>query len=339
MPFDGRPGLTMENRMTCFTRTALFVGASVAAFGHLSGAAAGQPAAGIITRAPAVTSKGGNSGQIGIRCTSKYRDSGGLSWSAFYRAPDDFALRIDGSNDHEPLIFFRDDQLLVYNAAEGTALCAAGLKFDFVLRYAEGFLKHRFAVEPAERRGGAQSTLVLDLPSLFPSGSDRTTRTPSERGEFRLTRTTDGGQRFVALINPRLRCPFRWIAYYGKRSSEPDFTIHEISVGEDAIDDLPAFPPRDRLAGKVEVEDAAQRGEIQANIPVFIAMAMDGRVAVKHAHERAEYERRYGAKIDWDRAVLRDRAISESLREILAVGGRAGKGDQGRRQSGPKEKG
>ncbi len=40
-------------------------------------------------------------------------------------------------------------------------------------------------------------------------------------------------------------------------------------------------------------------------------------LAIQDKRQRAEYERRYNVKIDWDRVERTDRKISQSLKEVL----------------------
>ncbi len=282
-------------------------------------AVTGQPhPADVVPLAPIVTSQNASYDRVKVRWYSKEGESADLAYSATYRAPDAFALQIEIARDGRPLLFISKNQLLLYNAVDGVVLYLSSVRFDVNCQFRDNALTMTYGIRWAAMKTDKPSTIHFDLMSLFAPGGGRDDISPAGCGTFKLTRRTDKGQSIVARIEPAMRCPYKAIAYTGEGQRDPNFIIHDISVGQDVSDQCPPFPSKDTLATRVSVQDWSPTAEESDQaIAAFIEKALFGRLAIADKAWRPQYEGWYHVKIDWDQVELTDRRISEVIRVLL----------------------
>ncbi len=308
------------------TTAALLLAVSACLDGS-AGVAAEPTASELAALAPTVSSGGAGYGRLQVKWrTMMEGGAAGLAWFALHRAPEQFAIRVEGANDRRPLFFVSDNQLLAYDPVAGVVYYLPHARFHVGCRFADGALHFTWKLGLAAGNAEWPSAIQFDLASLFAQGGARNEITRRGSRGYTLTRTTDAGQTIEALVQPGQRCPFRCVAYTGRGLHEPNFVIDEICTGRDVSDEQTPFPSQDRLAKQLPLRELPMdaEGPDLAGL-ALIARAFVGRLAIADKEKRPEYERQFDVIVDWDQVELRDRKISRSISDLIGRGTQAGK--------------
>lgn len=249
---------------------------------------------------------------------STYVDGGDRMQQVFrvqYRSPDRYSLCIADGRDNTPIIYVSDNQLLMYCAVDGLVLYLSNVSFSYAFRLEGGEFSQSYRIRP----GGASSVL-FDVKSLYDREGIGDVVARAEGGAFRLTRKLAGGKSFSALVDPSRRCPFSQIALMKIGSDEPFLLVRELSVNEDVRGAWPAFPPKDRLAGRVGLKDLSNDAEFRDfDVVESSVKGLLGRPAIRNKEAREAYEERFGVRKDWNKIEESDRRLSRSVRELIGT--------------------
>jgi len=268
----------------------------------------------LIRLAPRVNS--GDASYRSIRVSGKINESGfaHLGFLARYQAPDRYALSLTDETDGTPVIYLSDNKLLMYNAVDGDLLYLSRARFDYSLYFEKGRFLQRFLVANSDE----SSHVLVDVKSLCDREVIGESVVRADRGTVRITRTHDGGNTLVAWVDPSRRCPFQRIELRVGGVNDPYLLIQDLSVNEDVRQSWPAFPHKDRLAGKVKLVDLS-RETMFNNLAVsaFMTRSCYARPAIQNKELREMYENRYGVRVDWEKVEEEDHRISRAIREVL----------------------
>jgi hypothetical protein len=282
----------------------------------LSIAMAADPSAeALITLAPIVRSDDAKYNRIDIE---GYMNGDEFMLQVFrvrYRAPDQYSLYLIDGVDNTPIVYLNNNQLIIYNAIDGSVMYLSRARFDYSFRFEEGKFNHRFQLA----RSTEQSRILLDVKSLYDRHGVGDSVARSGGGMFRVTRKLEGGKSFVAFIDPSRQCPFSQVALMKIGTDDPFIHIREILVNGDARAAWPNFPTKDLLAGKVDLKDrtsSEQHGVL--SVMEYMDRSLLARPAIRNESIRETFEQRHGVKVDWKKAEGNDRRTSRTIREIMS---------------------
>lgn len=278
--------------------------------------AAGEPSASdLIGLAPVIRSSDEKCKSIEIGGYIKPNGFAHLTFRVIYRAPDKYALLINDGLDGTPLLFASDRRMFIYDPVQRVVLYSTDVNVDFSMRQEEDTLKFRCAAMECK-----DSKVLLDVKSFFsgPVKSDKVVKI-GER-EYRVTRTTEKGNSWVATIDPKELCPFSRIELIEHGNTNVIISINSICINGTLKDDQFAFPRKELLAEHIGVVDSPGEGSQKHLNGMPLMRACYVRAAATNPELREAIKLPGLSGIDWDRVKENDKKLSQVLRDFLAPG-------------------
>jgi hypothetical protein len=240
---------------------------------------------------------------------------GRLTFRAIYRAPDKYALFVNDGLDGTPLLFASDRKMFIYDPVQPTVVYTTDTGIDLSMRQEGDTLIFRCGTTKNKA-----SNVLLDVKSFFsgPGKNDKIVKVGDRK--YRLTRTTERGNFWVASIDLEESCLFTKIELIEQGCTESFLCINKICINGIIKDDQFAFPKKERLAERISVIDLPDDG-LQKHLNAMTLMrASYARAAAAQPGLREAIKPPVFSGIDWDRVKENDKKISQVLRDILAPG-------------------
>lgn len=237
-----------------------------------------------------------------------------LSFTSLYRAPDQFALRVESGAESRPLFFVSGGQMILYNPVENAVVYANPACFLLSFRSTDNRVQISVDVDNA----AAPSELTVDVRSLFGCRATREHVAVAERGTFRFTRVSEAGNSLVALVDPGRRCPFGQISLIPQEEGGLELRIDEMSVDEGVDEKLPSFPSKAALVKRLPLIDwAGIENRKKDAFGILVNHFICGHLAMEDEGIRQDYEKRRGARLNWEVVKAKDRITSLATKDIV----------------------
>jgi len=243
-----------------------------------------------------------------------------------YRKPDDCALTMTDAAG-TPIMVVAEDRMLLFDSVQQEVFALVTKRTHGVRIFSDAAQEAKFKIgvltEDEERAG--KSCLHVDVASFF-NGLVKTTRATRRDKHVVLSATSPRGSLVRAVLDPSKPFPCSGFTIRAKGEKKPFVTVGiranaRVGPGDFVLPDLEV------LRKHVDVREfppaAGRKITMMADRLKMCMMLAEVRATPDTPEARAELERRFNQKIDWDAVKAFDRKAAEAYREAMKAARKA----------------
>ncbi len=284
----------------------------------------------LIELAPVITETNPQYRSIEISGSFRLARDADMGFRLLYRAPNRYVLACFSSHDGVPFMYISQKKLLIYEPVTPTVTLhkTGPVVFHFSgegkgLTFACGSLENDAQEAEPAKDGDPHQRVLLDLKSLFGGEFVSSDAVKLSNGRYRLTQTSQKGNRLVAVIDPTKPCPYSRAWLEMAQAGNTSLVLDSIQVNHEIDDASLAFPDLAPLAQALQApifQDLSDKKGMELVIGMT-QMYRGGLARLAIHHESMRDIRRYPfmAGIDWQRTKQNDVHISAILQKAIGV--------------------
>jgi hypothetical protein len=238
-----------------------------------------------------------------------------MLFRGLYEGPDRHAIYISDPRDGTPLCIVVDDRIIIYDPIEGVLRVAENGTASLELKAQDDELHFNFGFD---RKSQKSWLIAIDLASIVRGGQGSAVEDLGSGIYGLRQRGSEEASQLYAIIDPRRTCPYLRVELI--RDGKPAITIDPLTRNEPIDQTAFSIPSNQKLAEHIPIEPGMANGILAvARGPQVFAQILLARIAPDDHVLRANLDRNWPIRVDWEKVRKNDARFAPILRELFPL--------------------